>query len=493
MGAKKVDRQFMELAVNEMVKSRAEHERKIDPMVGAVLVSKNGELLGSAYRGALRTGDHAEYTLIERKLRDRDLEGSTLYVTLEPCTKRNPPKRPCVELIKSSRIGKVFIGITDPNPNITGKGISYLMNNRIEVEFFDLNLIEVIRDVNHDFITYFEDTGQVAVTERDFEGSSDKEKEPVPAATVSDLSSEMINKYLQSRNSTYKVPSQELWEFMYKNGFLIKETEGDYTPTVAGILLFGKTPEDFLTQSKVLFEAHVGDKIVQDDFTGPLIGLRDKIDEFFRKYMRSFTEIREFERKIVYEYPIEALREAVFNAIVHRDYREGAKVLIYLLRDKVIVKSPGHLLRPLTLDRMRAFNAPPYSRNPRIALTYRHMTWIEERGTGMKKMRDLLTERGLRPPMFDIDAGYFVVSFLGQEYAWSNVIIAPSFLNKLDVLDRKIVCFIMEKGRVTTKECAKKFKVNVATARRHLGKLKGREIVESHGGGRKIHYVLKGT
>jgi ATP-dependent DNA helicase RecG len=82
----------MEMAVDEMLKSRSEHTHKYDPLVGAVLVGPDANLMGATHRGDLRIGDHAEFTLIERYLRDRSLEGATLYVTLEPCTRRNPPK-----------------------------------------------------------------------------------------------------------------------------------------------------------------------------------------------------------------------------------------------------------------------------------------------------------------------------------------------------------------------------------------------------------------
>src|SRR6266404_8443751 len=70
------DRKFMQIAFEEMVRSRSEHKEKSDPMVGAVLVDKDGQHLGSTHRGDLRIGDHAEFTLIERYLRSADLEGA---------------------------------------------------------------------------------------------------------------------------------------------------------------------------------------------------------------------------------------------------------------------------------------------------------------------------------------------------------------------------------------------------------------------------------
>ena len=84
MPTSKRDRRFMELAIGQMRLSRSEHTEKHDPLVGAVLVGPSGLVLGTAHRGKLRDGEHAEFTLVERLLGDKNLDGSTLYVTLEP-------------------------------------------------------------------------------------------------------------------------------------------------------------------------------------------------------------------------------------------------------------------------------------------------------------------------------------------------------------------------------------------------------------------------
>lgn len=126
--------------------SSSEHESKIDPVVGAVLFDEDGTELGRAHRGGLRIGAHAEYQLIDRVNADQDLEGSSLFVTLEPCTRRNPPRIPCAKRIVDARI----------QPDIYGSGISYLQRHGIEVNFFDKGLVETIRTENADFIEYNE-------------------------------------------------------------------------------------------------------------------------------------------------------------------------------------------------------------------------------------------------------------------------------------------------------------------------------------------------
>jgi len=487
------ERHFMEIAVEEMLRSRTEHTDKTDPLVGAVIVDSNGDEIDRAHRGGLREGNHAEFTLIERKLGDKKLDGSTLYVTLEPCTRRNPPKKPCVEWIVGARIGRVVVGMTDPNPEISGHGIRYLQSNGVQVDLFDVDLVESIQEANLGFIEYFDATESEDKTSDVFEGSADTENELVTNASVDDLSLDAIRAYLYSRKKELPIPSESLWNFLYKNGFLSRNENEIYVPTIAGIVLFAKEPADFLPQVRISLEAQVGERLITDEFVGPLIDFRLKIEDFLKKHMRSFTEIREFDRVEEYEYPIEALREAAFNAVTHRDYRGGQRVIIRLLSDCIEFKSPGLPLQPLTLERLRSFNAPPYSRNPRIAITLKHMKWIEEKASGIIRMRDLMLKRRLRPPRFDVDGTYLKATFLGEEHAWRNIRISPEFMNQLEDLERQIVMLLIKNGRLYTGKCAKQLGVDVTTVRRHMRRLREKyQIVASAGKGSKSHYVLKG-
>ncbi len=487
------ERRFMEIAVEEMLRSRAEHTDKADPLVGAVIVDSKGHEIARTHRGGLRDGNHAEFTLIERKLQGKKLDGSTLYVTLEPCTRRNPPKKPCVKWIVGARIDRVVVGMPDPNPDVSGHGIRYLQTHRVQVDLFDVDLVNRIQEANLDFIEYFNTAGREDKTNDVFEGSSDTEDELVANATVEDLSLDAIRKYLILRKKELPIPSDILWNFLYKNGLLARNESDVYVPTVAGVVLFANEPVDFLPQVRISLEAQIGERFVTDEFVGPLLDFCSKIDGFLKKHMRSFTEIREFERVEEYEYPIEALREAAFNAVAHRDYRGGQRVMIRLLSDRVEFISPGLPLQPLTLERLRSFNAPPYSRNPRIAITFKHMTWIEEKASGILRMRDLMLKRRLRPPRFDVDGTYLKVTFLGEEQAWRNIRVSPGFLEQLEVLDKQLVELFIDRGRLSTSDCAKFLGVHVATARRHLRKLYDKyHIIEPEGQGAKFRYVLKG-
>lgn len=147
------DRQYMQQAV-DCSRNCVSEEGKTSPMVGAVVVL-NGEVMGDAYRGEADPGDHAEYILLEKKLADVDLAGATLFTTLEPCTKRNPPKIPCANRVIDRRIGCVIMGTLDPNPDIKGNGFFKLREAGIEVGLFDSDFMDKIEKMNRPFYRQF--------------------------------------------------------------------------------------------------------------------------------------------------------------------------------------------------------------------------------------------------------------------------------------------------------------------------------------------------
>jgi len=115
-------KELQEFAVAEMNKSISEHADRADPKVGTVLVDRDLTFICAAHRGELRSGDHAEFTAIERKCRSKKLDDCIVFATLEPCAPkaRNFPKLSCAERIVNARISEVYIGVQDPDPTVAG-------------------------------------------------------------------------------------------------------------------------------------------------------------------------------------------------------------------------------------------------------------------------------------------------------------------------------------------------------------------------------------
>lgn len=144
----------MEMAIETMKKSVHEpRPDKTSPKVGAVLIMPDGSV-HTAARGELRHGDHAEFTLLERKHRNTNLTGSVLFCTLEPCApgSRRHPKLSCAERIVLARVKEVWIGLEDIDPMVDRKGIKYLQDKGIKVHMFDRDLQQIIEKENRDFL-----------------------------------------------------------------------------------------------------------------------------------------------------------------------------------------------------------------------------------------------------------------------------------------------------------------------------------------------------
>ncbi len=154
---------FMTAAIERAKLSRQEAGPP-KPKVGAVLVN-DGKELGTAHRGDLEPGDHAEFGLLDKKLAHDNVAGGTLYTTLEPCTGsvRDPKKVPCAERIASRRLARVVIGMLDPDQRICGKGIRFLRTHGIDVDLFPSTLMAQVEDQNREFIRDRERAAQLTV------------------------------------------------------------------------------------------------------------------------------------------------------------------------------------------------------------------------------------------------------------------------------------------------------------------------------------------
>ena len=151
MQATDEERGWMLRAIELAGQSVTEPDREdLAPNVGAVL-ARDGELLGEGYRGATGPGDHAEFGLLERRLAGVDVAGATLFVTLEPCSRRGPGRTPCATRIADRGIATVWVGAYDPNPKITREGWKILDERGVRIRDFPVDLRAGVARANQAF------------------------------------------------------------------------------------------------------------------------------------------------------------------------------------------------------------------------------------------------------------------------------------------------------------------------------------------------------
>lgn len=481
------DRDYMIEAIEEMRLSRDDHEDKPDPMVGAVLVMKGEEGKkphAKAHRGMLRVGDHAEFTLLERLLPSEDVEGATIYVTLEPCTERSIPKKPCCERVANARIAKVFIGITDPNPDIEGKGIEYLKSKGIEVKFFDTDLAKQISEINNEFIKHWEEEKKKPKP-IEMPLPSEFEVLSVRGTDENSFDQKIIKDFLENAGELYKTPSPELWKYFERKRYLhLNDDEKTDTATNAGILLFGKNVTEYFPHGTIMVEINKTGNAkarISKEIKGSILTQPQQVIDLLLDKMEYYTEIPGLKREeSVPEYPMKALREVIVNAIVHRDYNDKqGNIYISLLEDSLIVKSPGLPISPIVIEDFHEFNVPSYRRNPHIGEAFKTMKMMDERGWGLNNMRQWLGDEKLPPPIFSKEGNYVVVTFLGRKFKGTGII---------EPANRDVYLFIKEKGSMKREDIDKQFKINERTSQRILKELLKEKLIVKEGSGPNIKY-----
>ena len=483
------------MAVDVMKQSIAESrdDGKPCPKVGAVLISPDGKYCSTAYRGELRDGDHAEFTLLERKHRDRDLTGYYLFATLEPCAPgaRKNPKLACAERIVNARIAKVWIGIEDPDPTVDRKGILYLGQKGIEVEMFDEEFQDEIRAANKEFLAAAIKRAEDPVIPAQIL-LSPLEKNSPSNIYLNHLSRTALESYINKANLPFTYDAADFHAFLQRQELLVKTNTDNLVPTGLCLLLFGENPR--LTYPQAVVKAEVRHKNAEPtirDFNDPLVLLPEKIEDWLKGIIPSTISREQFVRKENYEYPIPVLRETIINAIVHRDYDiEEAKIYLVIEEDSITVKSPGAPVKPIKWDDFKNFKAPSLSRNPKIMSIFNQMGFGEERGIGMKEMKSLPQKYQLPLPDITMNDPYIEIVF-PRTGNYLGELVGKEIFAGLNEEEKNGLQFLHDRRTISKKDYARHFTFDEKKAQRHLSKFTklGLASVKGKGPAIKYHFI----
>ncbi|MFN2396958.1 MAG: ATP-binding protein [Bacteroidales bacterium] len=291
---------------------------------------------------------------------------------------------------------------------------------------------------------------------------------PVEAATVKDIDDDAIKFFTKKAIKSNRIApdaGEEDTKTLLNNLHLINDN-GKLKN--AALLLFGKDPKKYFTSAYFKigrFGESDADLKFQDVVEGNLIEMADKVMEILKnKYLVFPIHYEGMQRVEELEYPEPALREAIFNAIVHKDYK-GSTIQLSVYDDRLSLWNPGILPDELNIEMLKGKH-PSHPRNKNIAEVFFKAGYIEAWGRGISMMIDTCHKAGLPEPTIEEVAGGMQITFLKD-------IISEDYLKRLGLNDRQMetVKFIKKQGKISNSEFQDLFGVSKATATRDLAEI----------------------
>jgi ATP-dependent DNA helicase RecG len=327
-------------------------------------------------------------------------------------------------------------------------------------------------------------------------------------ASIKELDSQLINQWIKDAGvlPSMKATSAMFEQTLRTRGLMWHDQKaGTFQSLASGIVFFGKNPAVRFPQCKIMLDAYKGIEVDphpldQDTLSLPAPIAIDRVVEFVQKNTRHPPVIQGIRRISLDEYPEKAVREAVVNAIAHRDYVDGSRhIMIAIYHDRIVIASPGFPPKPLTIAKLMKGKYLPCSRNPVIAQTLASLGFMEQRGSGMGRMRAAMIDHGLDAPQIEMSDGYFQVILFGPGEDLKRLrapvntgqsAVPPSIEEILTDRQKQILAQVLEKGFVTSGWCKKKFDLAYQAIYRDLSVLTNLKVLKSQGQGRNTRYVF---
>jgi ATP-dependent DNA helicase RecG len=309
---------------------------------------------------------------------------------------------------------------------------------------------------------------------------------PVPKVKVIDLKQETFDVFRKRAVKSQRIEDDVLKD---SNEHLIENlqlNENEFLKRAA-ILLFHSNPEKYVSGAyiKIGFFATDDDLKYQDEIHGNLFEQIEKtMDLLFTKYIKANISYEGINRVEKFEYPKDAIREALLNAIAHKDYSGGTPIQISVYDNKIIFWNEGQLPENWTIENLIVKHASrPY--NPDIANALFRSGYIESWGRGTIKILNECIKAGIPEPVFRYNSSEIHIEFRKDIYTLD-------YLSSLGFNDRQIkaVLYTQNNGRITNKEYQELNRVSDRTALRDIDKLLEQKILKRIGFNKGSYYEL---
>lgn len=300
-------------------------------------------------------------------------------------------------------------------------------------------------------------------------------------AKLDDLDDKKISSYLESRTPNFVYQPKNKESVLTTLG--VVKRNGDFWVKNTAVLLFARETERFLPQNElklVRFHGTEPVEIVNSQFIHKtLLENLNHAEDFIKLNTKTRFQIKGLERKEVPEYPETVVREALVNAVTHRDYFSKDAIQINIFDDRLEIISPGGLPQGLS---MKLLGTLSIQRNPLTYRLLRDIRLVEGLGTGIPRMRKEMLERRLPEPLFE-DLGSFFKLTLYNKVRPKETLLNPR--------QEKALSYLRENKSITAKIYAKLTGVSQVTAVKDLNTLAQKGNVQKIGKTRSAYYILK--
>lgn len=343
-------------------------------------------------------------------------------------------------------------------------------------------------------------------------GQPRDDEQAVPGITIEDLVAPSVDGLVARLRTSRPYAFKDLDHFavLRRAKVLVPGQDGGDSVSLAGLLALGSYPQETFPQLMVTFvhyptvtgaQSASGERFLDNvALEGPIpVMVRDSLAAI-RRNMSRRAVIADAGRQDIWEYPETALREAVVNALVHRDLSgsaRGTQIQIEMYPDRLVIKNPGGLFGPVTIDSLgeegisSARNATLIKLLEDVPLPGETRTVCENRGSGIRSMLDSLLTAGMSPPRFEDRISSFTVTFPNHTLLSEDTVRWITALGERGLTDSQCVALAILREEVLdnrTYRTATGVDSRVATA--ELQDLVARELIAQTGTRRWAQYRL---
>ncbi len=324
-----------------------------------------------------------------------------------------------------------------------------------------------------------------------------------PDATLADLDPHQIDAYQARVIASGLLPGDLTWEELLLRRGCLKRVDGSLQPTYAALLLFGRYPQQWLPNASILAGRFSGytlaDEYIKQDITGTLPHQLRQAEAFVHSNLKSVVRLVGLTHQEAPEYPLEAVRELLVNAVAHRDYNlQGDNIHLFIFADRLEVQSPGGLPGPVTLNNLLDAR---FARNAVITQVLSDLGFVERLGYGLDRVIESLQKSRLPAPRFEEASGSFRVTLqnhvdevhLSQGGSYQSAVDLSLYQNlNLNPRQQLALNYLAHYSRITSHQYQELCPdVHTETLRRDLVDLISQGILLKIGDKRATYYILK--